>query len=88
MQSFATYLKRVTLIALLAILGYGIGIALRSADSTVQAKDEQACNENECVKATHPETKKEFGICSYEHIENKNCKNIKETENCEHIDCD
>ena len=48
-QSFVTYLKRVTLIALLAVLGYGIGIALRPADSSLLAVPTY-CNHEFCVE--------------------------------------
>lgn len=87
MQSLTTYFKRVILLALLAVLGYGIGTAFRPADFELQAKKVADCNENECVKAPHPQTGEEFGICSYELIEDKNCRNVKDTENCEYIPC-
>lgn len=53
MQSFAIYLKRVALIALLAVLGWGIGTALRPDDSSLQAVPTH-CNQELCVKITTP----------------------------------
>lgn len=47
MQSLTTYLKRVTLLALLAVLGYGIGTALQPGESSLQAKT--ACNGDWCA---------------------------------------
>ena len=75
-QSFVTYLKRVTLIALLAVLGYGIGTALRPADSSLLAVPTQ-CNEEFCTWVAH--TSPPYRVClvgRIEHNTDTHCTNF------------
>ena len=77
-QSFVTYLKRVTLIALLAVLGYGIGTAFRPIDSSLQAVPTE-CNEEKCVNFTVDNAPDpDWKICMVDPVvvnTDKHCKN-------------
>lgn len=49
--------------------------------------EEVACNKNKCVTFLHVETGEETGMCTFEEIEDKNCKNVKETGTFKYIPC-
>ena len=62
-----------------------MGAALRSGDSMLQA--EEVGVRKKYVTLLHLETGEEIGMCTFEEIEDKNCKNVKETRTCKYIPC-